>query len=77
MKYLITNADDFGYTRDVNEGIIHAHRQGILTATTLMATGAAFDHAVSLARANPAAMNPAPCSLAGTMRGMAAACSWL
>lgn len=53
MKYLIPNADDFGYTRDVNEGIVHAHRAGILTATTLMATGAAFDHAVSLARENP------------------------
>ncbi len=53
MKYLIPNADDFGYTRDVNEGIIHAHRQGILTATSLMATGAAFDHAVALARGNP------------------------
>lgn len=53
MKFLIPNADDFGYTRDVNEGIIHAHRAGILTATTLMATGAAFDHAVTLARENP------------------------
>lgn len=54
MKYLITNADDFGYTRDVNEGIVYAHRQGILTATTLMATGAAFEHAVALAHENPA-----------------------
>lgn len=53
MKYLIPNADDFGYTRDVNDGIVHAHRQGILTATTLMATGAAFDHAVALALQNP------------------------
>jgi chitin disaccharide deacetylase len=53
LKYLIPNADDFGYTRDVNEGIIHAHRQGILTATTLMATGRAFGHAVELARQNP------------------------
>ncbi len=53
MKYLITNADDFGFTRDVNEGIVHAHRQGILTATTLMATGVAFDHAVALARQTP------------------------
>jgi predicted glycoside hydrolase/deacetylase ChbG (UPF0249 family) len=52
LKYLIPNADDFGYTRDVNDGIIHAHRQGILTATTVMATGAAFDHAVMLAREN-------------------------
>jgi predicted glycoside hydrolase/deacetylase ChbG (UPF0249 family) len=53
LKYLITNADDFGFTRDVNSGIIEAHRHGILTATTLMATGAAFDHAVELARQNP------------------------
>lgn len=53
MKYLITNADDFGFTRDVNQGIVHAHREGILTATTLMATGAAFEHAVALARENP------------------------
>ena len=53
MKYLITNADDFGFTRDVNEGIVYAHQHGILTATTLMATGAAFHHAVALARENP------------------------
>lgn len=53
MKYLITNADDFGFTRDVNRGIIEAHRNGILTATTLMANGAAFDDAVELARQNP------------------------
>ena len=50
---LIVNADDFGFTRDVNEGIVEAHRQGILTATTLMADGAAFDHAVGLARETP------------------------
>jgi predicted glycoside hydrolase/deacetylase ChbG (UPF0249 family) len=53
LKYLVTNADDFGFTRDVNEGIVRAHREGILTATTLMATGAAFDHAVALVRENP------------------------
>ena len=53
MKYLVTNADDFGFTRDVNEGIVEAHRNGILTATTLMANGAAFDHAVQLAQQTP------------------------
>ena len=54
MKRLVVNADDFGFTRDVNLGIVEAHREGILTATTLMATGAAFDDAVRLARENPA-----------------------
>jgi predicted glycoside hydrolase/deacetylase ChbG (UPF0249 family) len=53
MKRLIVNADDFGFTRDVNLGIIEAHRRGILTAATLMATAPAFDHAVELARAHP------------------------
>jgi predicted glycoside hydrolase/deacetylase ChbG (UPF0249 family) len=52
-KQLIVNADDFGFTPDVNQGIVEAHRRGILTATTLMATGAAFDDAVRLARETP------------------------
>lgn len=53
MKKLVVNADDFGFTRDVNQGIVEAHRNGILTATTLMATGDAFDDAVRLARRIP------------------------
>jgi chitin disaccharide deacetylase len=50
---LIVNADDFGFNRDVNAGIIAAHRDGILTATTLMANGDGFEEAVELARATP------------------------
>lgn len=53
MKRLIVNADDFGFTRDVNAGIIDAHNGGILTATTLMANGDAFENAVQLSQANP------------------------
>jgi predicted glycoside hydrolase/deacetylase ChbG (UPF0249 family) len=52
-KQLVVNADDFGFTRDVNAGIIEAHQRGILTATTLMANGDAFDDAARLARENP------------------------
>jgi len=52
-KRLIVNADDFGFTPDVNRGIVDAHRGGILTATTLMANGAAFDDGVRLARDTP------------------------
>ena len=54
LKQLVVNADDFGFTPDVNAGIIEGQRNGILTATTLMANGAAFDDAVRLARHNPA-----------------------
>jgi len=52
-RQLVVNADDFGFTPDVNSGIVEAHRRGILTATTLMATGDAFDDAVRLARETP------------------------
>ena len=53
MRKLVVNADDFGFTRDVNRGIVEAHQNGILTATTLMACGAAFDDAVQLAHEHP------------------------
>jgi chitin disaccharide deacetylase len=53
VKRLVVNADDFGFTRDVNQGIVEAHRNGILTATTLMANGDAFDDAVRLAKEHP------------------------
>jgi len=52
-KQLVVNADDFGFTPDVNQGILEAHRRGILTATTLMANGAAFEDAVRLAGESP------------------------
>ncbi len=53
VRRLIVNADDFGFTRDVNRGIVEAHLRGILTATTLMANGDAFDDAVRLAHEHP------------------------
>lgn len=53
MKRLIINADDFGFTPDVNAGIVDAHVNGILTSTTLMANGDAFEDAVALAQATP------------------------
>jgi len=53
MKALILNADDFGLTLGINEGIVRAHRDGILTSTTLMANAPAFDDAVKRAKENP------------------------
>jgi predicted glycoside hydrolase/deacetylase ChbG (UPF0249 family) len=52
-RYLTINADDFGFTRDVNAGIVEAHCEGVLTSTTLMANGEAFEDAVKLAIATP------------------------
>jgi predicted glycoside hydrolase/deacetylase ChbG (UPF0249 family) len=53
-KQLVVNADDFGFTPDVNQGILEAHTRGVLTATTLMANGAAFEDAVQRTREAPA-----------------------
>ncbi len=50
---VIINADDFGRSQEINEAIIRAHREGVLTSCSLMVTGAAFDEAVHLARENP------------------------
>jgi predicted glycoside hydrolase/deacetylase ChbG (UPF0249 family) len=53
VRTLVVNADDFGFTRDVNQGIIEAFQNGILTSTTLMANGTAFDDAVRRAKDYP------------------------
>jgi chitin disaccharide deacetylase len=52
-KRLIVNADDFGMTEGVNRGILDSHQHGIVTSTTLLATGAAFESAVAGAREHP------------------------
>jgi hopanoid biosynthesis associated protein HpnK len=53
VKLLIVNADDFGLHTAVNEGIITGHNKGCITSTSIMASGRAFDDAVSKAAANP------------------------
>lgn len=53
MKRLILNADDLGLAVETNEGIEHAHREGVLTAASLMTGEAGFDEGVRVARANP------------------------
>lgn len=50
---LIVHADDFGIAEAVNRGIVEAHEHGIVTSTSIMATGAAFAHAVALAKRHP------------------------
>lgn len=52
-KQLIINADDFGIHPAVNEAVHKAATEGILTSTSLMAGGDAFDEAVEMARSMP------------------------
>ncbi|WP_158301621.1 carbohydrate deacetylase [Paenibacillus mesophilus] len=51
-KYVIVNADDFGLSKHINEAILEAHRNGIVTSTTLMANMPGFNHAVLSAKRN-------------------------
>ena len=53
MRRLIVNADDFGFTAGVNRAIVEAHTRGIVTSSTLMANGRAFEDAVRLAKTMP------------------------
>ncbi len=53
MKTAIITADDFGVSTQVNEAVEQAHRDGILTVTSLMVTAAAAADAVARAKANP------------------------
>src|SRR4051794_21158461 len=50
---LVVNADDFGRSRSINEAVIRAHREGILTTASLMVNEAACEEAVALAKDNP------------------------
>jgi chitin disaccharide deacetylase len=50
MKKLIVNADDFGLTEGVNRAVIEGHVHGIITSTSLLANGAAFDSAVVMSK---------------------------
>jgi len=50
---LIVNADDFGYSESISTGIMRAHRDGIVTATTLMTNAPHTQGAAKLARATP------------------------
>lgn len=52
-RRLIVNADDFGGSTSINQAVIHAFQNGILTTASLMVNGAAFDEAVALAKSNP------------------------
>jgi chitin disaccharide deacetylase len=53
MITIIVNADDFGYSRGVNYGILDSHLNGIVNSTSLMMNMFGTDHAIELAKKNP------------------------
>jgi chitin disaccharide deacetylase len=53
LKKIIVTGDDFGLALPVNEAIVEAHRNGILTAASLMVGGEFCNDAVERARQAP------------------------
>jgi len=52
-RRLVVNADDFGLSAGVNDGILRGHVEGIVTTTSLMVRGPAAEAAVAAAAAHP------------------------
>jgi predicted glycoside hydrolase/deacetylase ChbG (UPF0249 family) len=50
---LIFNADDFGYSKAVNFGVIESYQNGVVRSATIMASRPGFYHAVGLAHLHP------------------------
>jgi predicted glycoside hydrolase/deacetylase ChbG (UPF0249 family) len=53
VRYLVVNADDFGYSRSVNRGIVEAHEHGIVTSASLMVARPGAVEAAEYARERP------------------------
>jgi len=50
---VIFHGDDFGLTSGVNQGIVRSFKYGLLSSTSLIASGEAAEEAIALARENP------------------------
>jgi hopanoid biosynthesis associated protein HpnK len=53
VRRLIVNADDFGRSASINNAVIRAHHEGILTTASLMVNEPGCAEAVALAKENP------------------------
>jgi chitin disaccharide deacetylase len=53
QRFAIINGDDFGFSVGVNQAIIQAHTNGILTSTSLMVSAAQANAAIALAKEHP------------------------
>jgi len=50
---ILFNADDFGLTKGVTDGIVKSHLNGVVKSTTLMMNGLAVDYAIRQAQLYP------------------------
>jgi len=50
MKFLIVNADDFGFSQEINAGVCEAHQRGVVTDASLLVRSPHARHALGLAK---------------------------
>ena len=52
-KRLIVNADDFGWSRGITDGILLAHHEGIVTSVSLMVNQPSTEYALDRLQCAP------------------------
>ncbi|MBL4888575.1 MAG: ChbG/HpnK family deacetylase [Candidatus Lindowbacteria bacterium] len=52
-RSVVINADDLGIHPAVNAGILRAYKEGVVTSTSLMSCGEAFEEGIELLNENP------------------------
>jgi predicted glycoside hydrolase/deacetylase ChbG (UPF0249 family) len=65
VRRLVVNADDLGLHPAIDAGVLRAHREGVLTSATLLATGRSAPGAVAAARAQGLALGVHLCLSTG------------
>lgn len=53
QRYLIVNADDFGESQEINDGIVKTHTDGLVTSASLLTNMEGFEHALTCIQNNP------------------------
>ena len=52
-RFLIINADDLGFSPEVNKGIFAAYEKGVVTDSSLLITGPSVQEAVAMVKNDP------------------------
>ena len=72
-RLLVVNADDMGLTPGICRAVLRGHTEGVVTSTSVLAVGAAFDDAAARLRDTPGLAVGAHLALVGEDRPLLSA----